>query len=192
MPYSESDVSCVEDELESTAHRHGEFGYRAPDTSESARLLLMAKNEQEALKKDFRELQAEARHEFKAVRAKILQEYEDRLNEAKRQYLEDAVASREKLQLNRQLAREEYEEALRNAKIDYEFAVDVVKDHYQTMQRETTRTIKLKEAAARTDALATEDPVDRRATTRVMERLDEEIRRITAKKEKAREEAGLG
>ncbi len=148
-------------------------------------------DEEELLKKEFHALQADARNEFKNVRARILQQYEDRLTEAKRQYMEDAASSREKLLANRQTAREEYEGAIRNAKIDYEFAVDVVKDHYQTMRKESTRTIRLNQAAARAEAQANENMDRQNAPTRIMERLDAEIRRIAAKKEQVRKETDL-
>lgn len=187
-----AEADCVDEGWKGT-ERRGDFAYRESASAESARFEQMARDEAELLRQDFRRLRMEARSEFKNVRARILRQYEERLVAAKEQYLEDAVASRERLLTSRQAAREEYEDALRNAKNNYEFTVDIVKDQYQTIRKETTRVIKLDEAPGEAAAALAEErggAPQERASTRVIERLDAEIRKIAAKK--AAEAARLG
>ena len=170
----------------------GDFRYRSPDDSDSTHLQRLARDEEASLKQDYRDLKNEARDEYKSVRSHIMDRYEERLTMAKQQYLEDAVTSREKLLMNRQLAREEYEESLRNAKNDYEFAVDIVKDHYTTMQKETTRVLKRPDdamAEAVVSYAEERESGEQSAPTRVIARLDEEIKRVSDKR--AAEEASL-
>ena len=185
-------AGCADGGRKSSGNRRGEFRYRTSDDSDSAHLHRLAKDEEARLKQDYRDLKNEARDEYKNVRARIMGQYEERLTLAKQQYLEDAVTSREKLLMNRQLAREEYEESLRNAKNDYEFAVDIVKDHYRTMQKETTRVLKRPDDAMG-EAVVTyakeRGSGGQSAPTRVIARLDEEIKRVSEKK--AAEKAGL-
>lgn len=143
---------------------------------------ISCKDEVNYLKRDYRDLKKEAKAEYKQARDLVTKDYEQRVVEAKREYLEDSVSLRERFQNVRDKAREEYRNALDTAKNEYELTVDIAKDQYKTLRKETTKMYKKGKKGI--DVAESPGPRGKieSAPTRVIMRLDEEIRKVSAKK----------
>lgn len=136
----------------------------------------------EGLKEDYREIKREAKSEYKQAKEVVARLYAEKLDKAKREYLEESISLRERFQNAREAVKEEYQAALDTAKNDYELTVDIAKDQYKNLRKETTKMIKKGKKTIETVLIPEPEAKIESAPTRVIMRLDEEIRKVSAKK----------
>lgn len=79
----------------------------------------------------YKEAKKEAKAEFKDITDGLAKAYDRSLEEAQRQYLDNAEWSKELYEMARQEAKERYDKAVEVARSKYEFTVDIAREQYR-------------------------------------------------------------